>query len=80
MTHYRICGYDIPLVDPSGPYRLVVVFTHGRELVQAQGYNPAAVRAAERGVARNPRVIERIELRDDEGPLETLWSRTWGES
>jgi len=79
---HRIMGFDIKEVQPipAGPYRLVVRFTFGKETVQASGHNPCEVRAAERTVARNPKVIDRIELRDSCGCLETIWSRHWDEA
>lgn len=76
--YYTICGFPIEVVDARPtPYRLVAVFTHGRELIVASGHSPSIVRAAEDRIARNPLVIARIELRDGSGVLETIWANTW---
>jgi hypothetical protein len=58
-------------------YKLLIKWTDGRVETVAEGNNPSEVRAAEARVSRNPRVIDRIELHDLTGPLETLWSRSW---
>lgn len=60
-------------------YRLVVVWRDGREQVVYDSDNPREARAAEKRVSRNPKVIDRIELRDNGGKtrLETIWSRDW---
>ena len=59
------------------PYTLVAVFTHGHEVPVKSGHCPVEVREAERRVARNPQAIKRIELRDLDGCLETIWANDW---
>ncbi len=58
-------------------YSLVAIKTFGEEHIQRQGHNPSEVRAAHLNISRNPKVIRRIELRDHEGPIETVWDKTW---
>lgn len=77
LPPYIIDGIEIERVEPRGPYSLIVTFTHGVKKEIANGHDPQAVRAAESRVARNPAVIDRIELRDLDSVLETIWSRTW---
>lgn len=75
---YRICGYEIPVINP-GPYNLVVIFTNGREKVIHNSHNPQEAWAAHERVTRNIAVIQRIELRDHEGCLETIWDKDWNQ-
>lgn len=73
-------GFEIEEYKASpqpAPYKLLVKFHHGKILVQAEGHNPTEVRAAEKHVARNAKVIESIVLHDNSGPLETIWRHTW---
>lgn len=74
---FRVMGFDIPEYrsEPDGPYSLVVIWNDGRETIQARGHSPMGVREAESTIARNPRVISRIELRDSGGLLETIWRK-----
>ena len=61
----------------TGHYSLRVTFTHGAREIIARGDNPVVVRAEHSRVARNPRVIETIELCDGTETLETIWRNTW---
>ena len=70
-AEYVICGFRDP------PYKLVVVFTHGATKVLHRSHSPVEARAAHDRVSRNPKVIERIELHDHEGVLETIWNKNW---
>lgn len=62
------------------PYHLVVryVTTMEYESIYAS-WSPTDARSAEKRVSRNPKAIDRIELRDAGGKrtLETIWSRHW---
>ena len=60
-----------------GPYRLEAHFVAGHFLIVGSGHDPSVVRAYERRVSRNPKVISRIVLCDDSGPYETIWDRNW---
>lgn len=78
MKPYNICGVDIERVNVPGPYVLLVKFTDGDRWKEIErGHNPNVVYAAHNKVARNPRVIDRIEFHDGTGCLETIWSRDW---
>lgn len=86
MTHCRYCkpfepyiidGIKIERVRASPTFKLIVYFTFGKILVQAQCYMPSHVRAAHDQVARNPKVIKRIEMHDHEGCIDTIWDNTW---
>lgn len=59
------------------PYRLEAHFVAGHFLIVGSGHDPSTVRGYESRVTRNPRVISRIVLCDQEGPLETIWDRNW---
>jgi len=60
-----------------GPYKLNIHWRHGVIQMIEQGHCPSIVRQAERRIARNANVIDKIVLTDLCGPLETIWSRTW---
>jgi hypothetical protein len=59
------------------PYSLVAIHRDGRETVVMRGHNPTEVGEANTRVARNPKEIARIELRDLSGVLNTYWAYTW---
>lgn len=74
---HMVCGFPIEKVEPAGPYKLIVTFHWGRQLIVKSGHNPTEVEAAENRVSRNAKVIESIVLHDGSGPLETIWRHTW---
>lgn len=59
------------------PYSLQVLWQDGRRTTQLTGHDPMAIRRAENQIARDPRVIARIELWDLDGRLDTLWDYSW---
>jgi hypothetical protein len=61
----------------EGPYRLVAIMQAGHEIVVKRGHNPVEVREAASRVARNPKAVRRIELRDLEGSLDAIWDASW---
>lgn len=59
-------------------YRAIVVFNQGHSVLVYEGFNPdEAKRAGRERVSRDPRVIDRIEIQDREGVIETLWRKEW---
>lgn len=58
----------------GGPFELVVQFKWGVESIVSKGPNPTIVRSYEKQIARNPKVVAGIYMRDSNGPLETIWS------
>jgi hypothetical protein len=58
------------------PYSIVVLWQDGRSEIVATSHNPLELANAPM-VSRNPRVINRIELHDLTGCLETVWSAEW---
>lgn len=75
---YSLMGFEVPQVKPAA-YWLLVKFVGGREHVQGASDNPTTARAFESQVTRNRKVIDRIELHDTDGCLDTIWSRDWEE-
>jgi hypothetical protein len=55
----------------------MVKYVHGHWQEIENCHNPQHARDAHNRVARNPKVIDRIELHDHEGSIETIWSRSW---
>lgn len=62
---------------PRPPYSLVIMWQDGRETVQSEGHSPSLVLEAESHIARNLKAIKRIEFRDLDGCLQTLWDAKW---
>jgi hypothetical protein len=58
------------------PYTIVVWWRDGRRTIAAASHNPMSL-AAVPMVARDPRVIQRIELHDLDGCLEAIWDASW---
>jgi hypothetical protein len=62
------------------PYQLVFLHAQTKEWVLVkESDSPTICREAESRIARNPKVVQRIELRDAFGTecLETLWDSSW---
>jgi hypothetical protein len=57
-------------------YRIVVEWRDGRRTIEATSDDPTALKGAPT-IARNPRSINRIELHDTTGCLETIWASHW---
>ena len=62
--------------QPVKPYRVMVTWHDGRKTCEAEDDDPRALAGAPT-VARNARVIARIELHDRSGCLETIWASHW---
>jgi hypothetical protein len=58
------------------PYRIIIFWKDGRRTTAAESHAPTALAGAPM-VARNARVIRRIELHDLTGSLETIWDASW---
>jgi hypothetical protein len=67
------------------PYTIVVWWRDGRRTIAAASHNPMSLAASHNPmslaavpmVARDPRVIQRIELHDLDGCLEAIWDADW---
>lgn len=64
------------VLAPSRAYSVHVQWRDGRKTIEAQSDNPSDVRGAPM-ISRNPRAINRIEVHDRTGCLETVWDSTW---
>lgn len=65
-----------PTQHPTRNYRVWVEWRDGRRTCEAQSDNPTDLRGAPM-IARNPRAINRIEVHDRTGCLETVWASHW---